>query len=219
MNTFRLVAMSKSIKLFVILFSLLISNGLKAQSLRLKLMPLSVAYYGENAIHPGLKLGTYFTVWSKEKSKIYRNENKAWKFGTKSKLNELNVDFNFGGYSHPNNHSGYFTNLGMTFLHKNQRTDRLFGVSFEAGYLRRDYKFKTYELDENGNIREVKAAGNNALSFGLAPQFGQEVTVSDHTVRFYVKPILQLVQYGHSWQPNAAIELGTVINIHRIYSI
>lgn len=207
--------MSKSFKLCAILFSLLLSNGLSAQPMRLRLLPLSISYFGENAIHPGIKFGTYYTVWSKEKSKIYRNENKARNFGTKTKLNELNLDFNLGGYSHPNNHSGYFTHIGMTFLRTNQRVKRQFGASFEVGYLRRDYKFKTYELDENGKIREVKAAGNNAISIGLAPQFGKEIMISDHTVRLYVKPIVQLVQYGHSWQPNAALELGTVINIHR----
>ncbi|MFK7784631.1 MAG: hypothetical protein AB8B56_05940 [Crocinitomicaceae bacterium] len=202
-------------KFFLFIILMLSSQLLSAQSFNIKEMPLSVAYYGENAFHPGIKLGTYYTVWSVEKTRTYRSLRRKEKYGTKIKLKELNVDFNIGGYSHPNNPSGYFVNTGLTFLRTKMRKKRQLGISFEVGYLRRDYKFETYELDEDGTIRTIPAAGNNALSFGLAPQFGQEFSIADHPVRFYCKPIFQLVQYGHSFQPNASLEVGTVINIHR----
>lgn len=219
-QTQRRVTLKKSLmikqnKLVILLLLMLFSNGLHAQSFKVKEMPLSISYYGENAFHPGIKLGTYYTIWSVEKSKIYRSSKRKSKYGTKTKLKELNIDLNVGGYSHPNNHNGYFINTGLTFLRTKLRKNRQIGISLEIGYLRRDYKFKTYELNTDGTIREVKAAGNNAMSFGLAPQFGQEFSIAERPVRFYVKPIFQIVQYGHSWQPNAAIEVGTVINIHR----
>lgn len=207
--------MQKASSVSLILLFVLISNRLEAQSFSFKKMPLSISYNGENGFHPGLKLGTFYTIWSNEKSKAYRNKKRRAQYGTKTKLREINADFNIGGYSHPNNHSGYFVHTGLTYLRTKLRKNRQLGISLEIGYLRRNYKFKTYELDQNGEIREVKAAGNNAMSIGLAPQFGQEFSISERPIRFFVKPIVQLVQYGHSWQPNATLELGTVINIHR----
>ena len=199
----------------LLLLLMLFSKTLQAQSFDIKEMPLSISYYGENAIHPGIKLGTYYTIWSVEKTRTYRSSKRKAKYGTKIKLKELNADFNIGGYSHPNNHNGYFVNTGLTFLRTKLRKNRQLGISLELGYLRRDYKFKTYELNTDGTIREVKAAGNNAFTIGLAPQFGREFSIAERPVRFYCKPAFQLVKYGHSWQPNAALEVGTVINIHR----
>ncbi len=190
-------------------------STLKAQSFQLKELPISVAYYGESGFHPGFKVGTYKTVWSAEKSKLYRTKRRKEKYGTKTKLRELNIDFGLGLYSHPNNHTGYFVQTGATYLRTKLRKNRQMGIGLEIGYLRRANKFKTYELNEDGTFGEVSAAGNNAMSFGLAPQFGQEFSIKDNPVRFYFKPIFQVVKYGHSWQPNLNIELGTVININR----
>lgn len=202
-------------KLLLALTLMLLSNVLQAQSFNIKEMPLSIAYYGDNAFHPGIKLGTYYTVWSAEKTRTYRSARRKAKYQTKTKLKELNVDLNIGGYSFPNNHNGYFVNTGLTFLRTKLRKKRQLGISLELGYLRRDYKFTTYGLDASGTIQEVRAAGNNAMSIGLAPQFGQEFSIAGNPVRFYCKPIFQIMQYGHSWQPNASLEVGTVINIHR----
>ena len=94
--------------MLALLFLMLFSNLVQAQSFNIKEMPLSISYYGENAFHPGIKFGTYYTVWSVEKSKIYRGTKRKEKYGTKTKLKELNIDLNVGGYSHPNNHNGYF---------------------------------------------------------------------------------------------------------------
>jgi hypothetical protein len=194
---------------------ILITNGISSQNFSIKKMPLSVAYYGENGFHPGIKVGTFYTLMSKEKSKTYRRKSKQTKYGTKLILKELVVDYNLGFYSHPNNHTGLFTNLGLTWLRTKLRKSRQIGVCFEVGYLRRYNKFKTYQLTSDDKIEQVKFAGNNALIISLAPLFGKEIKKSERRMRVYVKPLLQFLQYTYTWQANASLELGLVLNIKR----
>lgn len=207
--------MTSNIHLLIIFLFTLISSTIFGQSTNGMRIPISISYYGENAYHPGIKLGTYCTVWSAEKSGRYLTEKRRLKFGEKNKLNEINLEFNFGGYSHPNNHTGYFINTGGTFLHTTLRKKRQIGVNLEVGYLRRNYKFVTYELNADGEIQEVKGAGNNALLIGVSPQLSKEISIADMPVRLFIKPIFHLVHYVYRFQPNVAVEVGTVLNIHR----
>lgn len=202
-------------QLLIIFLFVITSTSIFGQSSNSLRMPIGISYYGENAYHPGIKLGTYLTVWSAEKSSKYLTEKRRIKFGEKNKLNEINLEFNIGGYSHPNNHTGYFINSGCTYLHTALRKKRQIGVNFEIGYLRRDYKFVTYELDDNGEIQVVKAAGNNALLLGVSPQLSKEFSIANMPTRLFIKPIFQLVHYVYRFQPNIAVEVGTVLNIHR----
>lgn len=206
--------MPKKQLLVIFLFTFFSTTVMGQSSDRLQL-PIGISYYGENAYHPGIKVSTYLTIWSAEKSGKYLTQKRRLKFGEKNKLNEINIDFNLGGYSHPNNHTGYFINTGGTFLHTMLRKQRQIGINLEVGYLRRDFKFVTYELDANGEIQEVKAAGNNALMIGVSPQLSKEVSIANMPVRLFVKPIFQMVHYVYRFQPNAAIEIGGVLNIHR----
>lgn len=178
-------------------------------------LPVHVSYYGDNGIHPGLKLGTSYNFWSKEKSKVYRFKYRTNKYGNKTKLRELNLDYNLGFYSHPNNHLGLFTTIGVSYLRIKERKGRVFGVSFEVGYLRRMNKFTTYELNTEGEIVEKKLAGNNAIILSISPVFGKEFKISEHQMRFFVKPNLQAVKYNEKIQPNISLELGTTFNINR----
>jgi len=180
----------------------------------LKTLPISISYYGDNAIHAGLKLGTQYKLFSKEKSKAYRLQKRNTKYGTKLKLKEYYIDYNLGLYSFPNSYTGYFTNIGLSYLRtKTNRKNRQFGFSFEIGYLHRRYKFDTYELI-NGEIESSKG-GNNAFQVSFSPSFGKEFTVAENTIRFYFKPIAQLVSYTHTIRPNFALESGLIFNIKR----
>ena len=202
------------IKYYFILFSIVLINNVNAQNFNLKELPIHISYYGDNGIHPGVKLGTSYQFWSKEKSKIYRLGFRQNKHGNKIKHKELNLDYNLGLYSHANNHVGVFTGIGMSYLRIKERKGRLFGLAFELGYLRRFYKFSTYELNEDGTIYEYGAAGNNAIMVSIAPVFGKQFKISDHTVRFFAKPNIQLVKYNEKMQPNASAEIGMTFNIN-----
>jgi hypothetical protein len=178
-------------------------------------LPVSISYYGDNGYHPGIKFGTYFTIWSLEKSRLYYGKKRQEKYGMKHKLHELNLEFNIGGYSHPNSHNGYFVNTGLSFLRTQLRKNYQIGMGLEIGYLRRNYKFTTYQLDSNGEIEEVKGAGNNSFLLGLAPQFSREFSIFERPIRFYIRPIFQMVYYINRIQPTGSLELGAVVNIHR----
>ena len=134
-----------------VLFVLLLAFNSVGQ-LTIKELPFHVSYYGDSGIHPGLKLGTSYNLWSKEKSKVYRFKSRTNKYGNKTKLRELNLDYNLGFYSHANNHTGLFTNVGVSYLRVKERKGRVFGASFEVGYLRRFNKFETFELNSEGEI-------------------------------------------------------------------
>jgi len=187
----------------------------QAVKVKLKDLPIQISYYGDNGFHPGLKLGTSYRFWSQEKLKAHKLKSVEKKHGNKAKLKELNYDYNLGFYSHPNNHLGVFTNLGVSYLRIKARKGRMFGLSFEVGYLRRFNKFKTYELNGDGMIVQKKLAGNNALMLSIAPVFGKQFKISDQQVRVYTKPIIQLVSYNHSMVPNASLEIGITFNINR----
>ena len=134
-----------------------------AQQFSLKELPISVAYFGENGIHPGLKFSTSYAFWSKTKYRQYHSLKKQGKWGEKGKRRELLADFNLGFYSHPNNHTGIFGNVGASYLRTKLRKNRQFGISLEVGFLGRINKFNTYQLSPGGNIEEIRFAGNTAL--------------------------------------------------------
>jgi hypothetical protein len=199
-------------KLFLILL-VFISFGSKAQNFSFKELPISVGLYGENGIHPGIKIGTSYNFYSQEKSKNYRLNSRQTKFGNKLKLKELFLDYNLGLYSFPNNHTGYFTNVGVTFLRTKLRKNFQLGLSFEIGYLRRANKFDTYQLIDNAQWDYVPFAGNNAMVIALSPIFAKEF--ANNKMRIFGKPSFQFLTYTHTWQPNASLEIGLVFNIHR----
>lgn len=191
------------------------STRVNAQEISLKDMPLYSSVYLENAFHPGLKVGSYITVWDKTKTRTFRGLKRQEKLGTQTKLKELNLNFNLGFYNHVNNHFGTFISSGTTFLRTKTRKMRQLGVSLDLGYLRRFYKFETVQLSEDGNIESIPNAGNNAffIDFGLI--IGREFQTDQFSFRPFIKPTLQLQHYSYTVVPNAILEIGTVFNIKR----
>ena len=104
--------------------------------------------------------------------------------------------------------------MGVSYLRIKERKGRMFGFSFEVGYLRRMNKFKTYQLNSEGGIAQKKLAGSNGVVFSIAPVFGKEFTISNKPVRFYTKPIIQVMTYNHGVVPNASLEVGMTFNIN-----
>jgi len=207
--------MKKKLLSTFVLLLFFVEIGLTQTSVVVQDLPVSISYFAENGIHPGLKLETYYTFKSKLKSKQYRKEKRQNKYGDKRKLKEFSLSYNLGFYSHPNNHTGVFSNVGLMYLKTKLRKRRQLGFVFEVGYLRRFNKLKTYELAPNGEIHRVRFAGNNALQISLAPIIGREIQLKENSIRIYGKPIVQLVQYNHSFFPNASFETGVVFNIKR----
>ena len=177
-------------------------------------MPLSVAFYGDNLIHPGLKLGTSYLLGSKVKTKVHKWKGLESKRGNKVKQIDYTTDLNFSFYNHPNNHSGLLLGLGATRLRTNTRKNRSLGWSAEVSYLRRVYNVSTYELGEDGSLQEISLGGNNGVVLSISPSFGKVIKpqVYGRNIRIYGRPILQVLTYNHAWSPNAAFEFGVTLN-------
>ncbi len=194
---------------------MVISLHLKAQSFDWRALPLQVSYYGDNGIHPGIKLGTTYAYKTYEKAKTRRLKKRQAKFGDKLKVKQLSALTNIGFYSHPNNDFGLFINLGAGYERIKTRKGNLFGVNLEIGYLRSINQFKTEKLNDQGEIEQVFFAGQNGIIIGLSPVFGRDLMFKRGIpVKWYVKPSPQLVKYNHGWFPNAALELGIIMNLN-----
>ena len=82
--------------LMIVTICCTVSLTSQGQGIAFKELPISVSYFGENAFHPGLKVGTFYTFRSIEKSKTYRRKKRQEKYGDKRKLKELSLDYNLG---------------------------------------------------------------------------------------------------------------------------
>lgn len=168
---------------------------------------ISVSYFGDNGIHPGVKLGGYYDFVSFEKSNERKLKKGRKKKGDKVKYKTYYGVLSLGVYSHPNNHNGWFGNIGMGYERVNARQGRLFGYSLSVGYLYKDYKFETFALNNN-EVETIGFAGSGGMVFSLAPHFGRDLSVKTNIpLKIQLKPILQLAKYNHGYVPNAALEL------------
>jgi len=192
---------------------MLLSVSVMAQDSSTQPMPLRVAAFADNGVHPGLKVGTNYLL--KENVKV-RTRKLAFlqnKKGSKTKVIQYKLDGNLGFYNHPNNHSGIFIGTGIT-RHKNKNESKLSSAwSLEINYLQRLYNIKTYELDPDGTIIEPGLSGNGGLMLALAPSIEREF--GKNGLIIYIKPSFQLVKYNHSYSPNAALELGISKNLSK----
>ena len=174
---------------------------------------VSVSYFGDNAIHPGLKLSGYYDFVNYEKSKARKFKKRQEKKGNRVKYKTYYGMASIGGYSHANNHNGWLVNIGGGYERVNARQGRLFGYSLNAGYLFRDYKFDTYTLSGN-EIENIGLAGSGGFVFSLAPHFGRDLSIKTSIpLKVQFKPVLQVMQYNHGFIPNAALELEFIYHL------
>lgn len=197
--------------------SLLISCSLAAQETESggnpNTIPLRISYFGDNLIHPGLRIGSSLPLARKVKVKTYRSKKSGSAKKSKTKLIEYTFDGNIGFYTQPNNHFGIPVGIGLSRYRTINEKKFSTGWSFEINYLQRLYNIDTYTIDDDGNIEELTTAGNGGLAFTLAPMlrrsFGQKNMVA------FVKPMIQLNKYNHSYNINYAAEFGISLNLRK----
>ncbi|MFK8045901.1 MAG: hypothetical protein AB8B72_10435 [Crocinitomicaceae bacterium] len=107
--------------------------------------PLQVSYFGHFGLHPGIKLGTEFSVknWEKE-----RKNDKG------IKLKQYLISPQIGFYTHPGNHSGLI--VQAEFSKRTEKVDKRFYYSYGAGfgYVMQINPSDTYIFNDNGEITE-----------------------------------------------------------------
>lgn len=187
-----------------------------------KITALRAGIYLDNGVHPGLKIGTSYLLGEKEKSKPRKLKYFQKKRGNSLKNIQYLADGNLGFYQHPNNHAGVFLGIGFTrqrnktrLTRNGKEKQRTIAWSLETNYLRRFYNIETFELNDNGEIQKVGAAGTNSLMFAISPSFGRYYDMKKGAKGFhlFIKPSLQLLKYNHAFFPNASLEIGVNLNI------
>lgn len=154
-------------KFILILFSLLCFN-LEAQETSHQQIPISIAYWGYNAFHPGIKVGSQLNLrkWDKTKKR---------KKGTRIKHKTLFLKPALGIYHHKENHTGIL--LNSDFGIETSKSERKFfkTFSFGLGYASHFNSGITYILEEDNTISEKKWASRGyimpSLNFGYGQNF------------------------------------------------
>lgn len=172
---------------------------------------ITLSYFGENAIHPGLKAGISYPLLEKVKVKPRRSSKRQEKHGAITKRKQLVVGANTGFYNHPNNHSAFLLGGTLAFqrIKEAKGKGKLRGVELGAGYLQRIYNIDTYQANEEG-IYELTNGGQAQFFTSLAVYFGRDLSVKGGSpISWNIKPTLFLLTpYSHSVTLNAALELG-----------
>ena len=186
---------------------LLSGNSLLAQAGSLG---ISAAYFGENVIHPGLKIGLDYTLTEEVKVRIRRNAKRAQKHGSITKRKQWIVLGNGAFYNHPNNHSALMlgAEIGRRRIREAKNKHKVRAFTLGVGYLQRIYNIDTYTLDEDGTLEQFKG-GQSQFYTSVAMAFGRDLSSKDLPIAWHVKPIMFLIApYSHSITFNAALELG-----------
>ncbi|MFD1553900.1 hypothetical protein DNU06_14150 [Putridiphycobacter roseus] len=168
---------------------------------------VSFSIYGDNAIHPGLKLGGYYDLVTKEKSKERKFTRFQEKKGNKVKRRTYYGKVSIGAYSFANNHNGWFGNIGLGYERMKMRKGWLYGADISVGYLYRDYKTDTYAIVDN-EIEKILFAGSGGIVYSFSPYVGRDFSLkSNFPIKLQLKPNLQVLSYSYGFVFNGALEI------------
>ncbi|MEM8523487.1 MAG: hypothetical protein AAGG68_02530 [Bacteroidota bacterium] len=137
---------------------------------------LSLHYHAFNIFHSGLELG-YDAPLLKLES-INKKEQKRWY--------QLYLGPSLGVYNFRGNHTGITlgSDLGLKTIGHNGFEVEIFGG---AHYLRTINANQTFELNNNGDFEEVKAAGQHYYQWRLGIGFGKNFLPKGHPFSVNVK--------------------------------
>lgn len=176
---------------------------------------LSIGYYGDNIIHPGMSIGGCYNLFSRLKIKSRLFEKRQLRFGDKTNTLLYYAQVKSGFYYHPNNHNGWFGSVGAGFDRIKGKNGNILGYNLNIGYLIRAYNLKTYELTE-GKIKEVKNASSSGMYYSFSPVFGRDFFVRTGVpLKTYLKPIVSGMKYNHSYSINTFFEIEFVYTFNK----
>ncbi|RYU96942.1 hypothetical protein [Emticicia agri] len=170
-------------KLIIIISFVCVSVFTNAQIL--KPQSVSIAYIGEAITHPGMKIGLNYSFFKWDRQKNNKGA---------EKIIDYSIDFKpcIGFYYHKSYQTGIFALPELSFTWKKQ------GGSFTAigvgvGYMRTIIP-AVYELDNDTNIRKIKA-GNNYLVSNYYIAWGKDLS-KKHKIplEIFIKPHLMVAK-------------------------
>lgn len=171
---------------------------------------ITVAYFGEHGIHPGLKIGAAWNFRDVTITKTRRLTRLANKYPPKNIRREFFYGTALSYYHFPNNHDGIMLTASLGVRRIKTATGRFAGVELGLGGLQRVYNLDVVGLDENGNLIEFSRRGITQFTPVIAACLGRDMSESwSIPVSWFLKPTAWLgVPYVHVTTPSIALEIG-----------
>lgn len=170
----------------------------------------SASYFGQGYSHYGAKIGTEYPLWTKEKIKTKKNLNEIHK----KKL--VFVTANVGCYIHRRNNVGVFINSEIGYR-KTRRNGFMYEFLLGLGYLHTFLQGDTYEVNDDGSVKQVFLAGRSSLMPSLCGGIGYNFDYHYHKhFSLFIKPGF-FVQYpfNTAFAARTSFELGIFYNFRR----
>jgi hypothetical protein len=162
-------------KTLLILFTLsFFANFSLAQDLK----PLgkyfyTISYFGEKVFHPGVQISINRSLY------LSKNIN--------NQKNRLVIGFSISNYVHLKNHIGLRLTPNVSFLHANNKGFE-YGLKSGAGFMRRFYNGKVFEVDDYGNVKQKYLVGQNAFTYEASIVLAKNwYTRKSKNIRFYLE--------------------------------
>ncbi len=166
--------------------------------------PVFISYYGNLAIHPGVKAGFNWNLFLLEKTKEKKKVIK-----TKRKL--LYVAPSLAWYIHPRSNQGLIikTDLDWRMYAKRLSFTEL-GIG--AGYFRKFNAGETWEVDDQGTVTNEGGTSRGYFDASLSFAYGRQFSgKKGRPVTGYLKANSDfLVGYNAAFVPEFSLELGVM---------
>ena len=173
---------------------------------------LSLSYFAESAIHPGLKAGAEWTLGSSTKEKSRWFKKRRQKIGAKVIQHDLILASSLGGYHFPNNHNGWFLQAELGWRKSWTRKGRFIGAGLGAGALYRAYNIPVYSLETGA---EPGSGGYTQFTPLVTMSYGRTLeNIMGLPVSWFIKPVFTVgIPQAHTIVPNAGLELGILYHL------
>jgi hypothetical protein len=195
--------MKKLVALCIGLFCL---HKVHAQNLvNLPPMGVKVSYMG-SLLYPGFKIGI-------EQSYKIRQLNKKKSWGTKTIFKERYWTLNLGYYHHTTFHDNLYL-LAEWQLRRQKSNGLFFEFAPGLGYSRTFLNGTTYQVDDDGGVSKVSAAGYNYVMLSIAGGIGYDFSKkTDLDIKAFLKPsILVMAPYNSFLYVRPTVELGIIFS-------
>lgn len=160
---------------------------------------LKLSYFGETFTHYGAKgaYSTHIRSWEK----VNRKDREV--------VRSLIFSPGLAVYRHPQNHVGIIVMPELGYKRQNSK-GAFFDTGISLGLFRSFLEGKTYEVTNEGMLKQVHLAGRTAFMPSVFLGFGKDLSISRSVpiswfVRFHV---LKQIPYNHSSLTRIALEAG-----------
>ena len=167
---------------------------------------ISIAYFGQQVVNPGLKIGAEYCLRSTEKSTISRR-GKA-----RVKYRQLLAGLDLGGYRQAATSTNVFLLPGIHYRRTaNSGFQYMFGLG--AGAMR-SFLPSVFEETSPGTVEEIGVAGRSYFAPFVSLGLGKAFRKSNTLENIYLKSQnMLLVGYNTTHMPLFNLELGLTINL------